>query len=42
MEQAVSKSPGAEQRQQGVDYANTFDWRNTADEVIKTYTNLVN
>ena len=37
MEGAVSKGRDAEQRARGMEYALTFDWRNTARSVMEIY-----
>lgn len=37
METAVSQGYDAEQRARGMEYALTFDWRNTARNVMEIY-----
>jgi glycosyltransferase involved in cell wall biosynthesis len=37
MEQAVSRGRDTEQRAEGIEYALTFDWRNTARRVMEIY-----
>jgi len=40
LEEAVSKGWNAETRARGMEYARTFDWRDTARKVMKVYTSV--